>query len=76
MIWRTKFSQLLLLSSCLCYFDPVSSVSAQITPDNSLGNERSIVTPKAKVKRAVADLISGGAIRGNNLFHSFWFIGT
>jgi filamentous hemagglutinin family protein len=44
---------------------------AQITPDKSLGNEGSIVTPNATVKDALADLISGGAVRGNNLFHSF-----
>jgi filamentous hemagglutinin family protein len=46
-------------------------VSAQITPDHSLGNESSIVTPNVKVKDAPAELISGGAVRGNNLFHSF-----
>jgi filamentous hemagglutinin family protein len=46
-------------------------VCAQITPDNSLGSESSIVTPDVTVKNAVADFIEGGAIRGNNLFHSF-----
>jgi filamentous hemagglutinin family protein len=44
---------------------------AQIIPDKSLGNEGSIVTPNTTVKDALADLISGGAVRGNNLFHSF-----
>ena len=40
--------------------------SAQLTPDNTLGSENSIVTPQQ-----LRDLIQGGAIRGNALFHSF-----
>jgi filamentous hemagglutinin family protein len=36
---------------------------AQIVPDNTLGNERSHLTPQ--------DVIEGGATRGANLFHSF-----
>ncbi|NEO80796.1 S-layer family protein [Moorena sp. SIO4G3] len=43
----------------------------QITPDNSLGNESSVVTPNVNVRGALADLIEGGAIRESNLFHSF-----
>ena len=39
---------------------------AQLTPDNTLGSENSIVTPEQ-----LRDLIQGGAIRGNTLFHSF-----
>ncbi|MEO1185071.1 MAG: filamentous hemagglutinin N-terminal domain-containing protein, partial [Cyanobacteria bacterium J06636_27] len=39
---------------------------AQITPDDSLGSENSIVSPSGQV-----DLIEGGATRGSNLFHSF-----
>ena len=41
-------------------------VFAQLTPDNTLGTENSIVTPQL-----LRDLIQGGAIRGNALFHSF-----
>ena len=41
-------------------------VFAQLTPDNTLGAESSIVTPQQ-----LRDLIQGGAIRGNALFHSF-----
>jgi filamentous hemagglutinin family protein len=70
-MWHTNFVQKLLLFNCLFYFYPSSSVLAQITPDHSLGKESSIVTPDATVKDAVADLIKGGATRGNNLFHSF-----
>ncbi|NEO81582.1 filamentous hemagglutinin N-terminal domain-containing protein, partial [Moorena sp. SIO4G3] len=44
---------------------------AQITPDSTLGNENSQVTPNQTIRGAVADLIEGGAIRDSNLFHSF-----
>ena len=39
---------------------------AQITADDTLGSENSIVSPNGQV-----DLIEGGASRGSNLFHSF-----
>ncbi|MEH2106912.1 two-partner secretion domain-containing protein [Nostoc sp.] len=39
----------------------------QITPDNTLGSERSTVTPQNQL----VDRVDGGAIRGTNLFHSF-----
>ncbi|MBT9313782.1 two-partner secretion domain-containing protein [Leptothoe kymatousa] len=39
---------------------------AQIIPDDTLGNESSIV-----IKANETDRIDGGAIRGGNLFHSF-----
>jgi filamentous hemagglutinin family protein len=42
------------------------SVKAQLIPDNSLGKESSLVNPSIE-----RDLIEGGAIRNNNLFHSF-----
>ncbi|MBE9228797.1 filamentous hemagglutinin N-terminal domain-containing protein [Phormidium sp. LEGE 05292] len=38
-------------------------IQAQIIPDNTLGNERSHLTPN--------NVIEGGATRGPNLFHSF-----
>jgi filamentous hemagglutinin family protein len=41
--------------------------SAQIIPDETLGNEPSLVTP---IDEQV-DHLDGGAIRGSNLFHSF-----
>nr|WP_322719982.1 filamentous hemagglutinin N-terminal domain-containing protein [Nostoc sp. ChiQUE02]MDZ8233041.1 filamentous hemagglutinin N-terminal domain-containing protein [Nostoc sp. ChiQUE02] len=40
---------------------------AQLTPDNSLGKERSQVIPFDQKN----DIIDGGAARGINLFHSF-----
>lgn len=42
-------------------------VLAQIVPDNTLGEERSIVTSEGDS----SDRIEGGAARGANLFHSF-----
>ncbi|AOX03593.1 hypothetical protein BJP34_32910 [Moorena producens PAL-8-15-08-1] len=48
-----------------------SPTLGQITPDNTLGDENSIVTPNQTIRDAVADLIEGGAIRDSNLFHSF-----
>ncbi|MEH2169224.1 MAG: S-layer family protein [Nostoc sp.] len=44
---------------------------AQITPDGTLGNNSSIITPNVNIKGLPADRIDGGAIRGANLFHSF-----
>ncbi|MBE9106513.1 filamentous hemagglutinin N-terminal domain-containing protein [Nostoc cf. edaphicum LEGE 07299] len=44
---------------------------AQITPDGTLGDRSSKVTPNVNIKGLTADRIDGGAIRGANLFHSF-----
>jgi filamentous hemagglutinin family protein len=44
---------------------------AQIVPDQTLGKENSVVATNVLVKGALADLIEGGVIRDNNLFHSF-----
>ena len=46
------------------------SITAQIIPDNTLGNESSVVTPET-IKGIDSERISGGAVRGSNLFHSF-----
>ncbi|MFB2833233.1 filamentous hemagglutinin N-terminal domain-containing protein [Floridanema evergladense] len=43
---------------------------AQVVPDATLGNESSVVTPSV-IRDIPSDRINGGAIRGNNLFHSF-----
>jgi len=50
----------------LLFFLATKSVNAQLIPDSNLGKENSTV--KLKGDR---DLIEGGAIRDNNLFHSF-----
>jgi filamentous hemagglutinin family protein len=56
---------------CLTANLSASAVSAQIVQDDSLGAERSIVTPNVIIQGQPADLIQGGALRGANLFHSF-----
>jgi filamentous hemagglutinin family protein len=43
---------------------------AQVTPDNTLGAERSIVNSSTS-NGSLRQQIEGGAIRGANLFHSF-----
>jgi filamentous hemagglutinin family protein len=43
----------------------------QIIPDETLGNERSQLTPNVTINGQLADQIEAGARRGNNLFHSF-----
>ncbi|MBP5971802.1 filamentous hemagglutinin N-terminal domain-containing protein [Brasilonema sp. CT11] len=48
-----------------------NSASAQIVPDNTLGNEKSQVTNNPNIRGLPAQLIEGGAIRGVNLFQSF-----
>ena len=61
----------------LCLLTLAGSISlhlpatAQIIPDNSLGNESSIVVPNIEINGINSDRIDGGAIRGSNLFHSF-----
>ncbi|MDJ0533446.1 MAG: S-layer family protein [Xenococcaceae cyanobacterium MO_207.B15] len=45
----------------------MTQVTAQITPDSTLGVESSVVTPVDQLN----DQIQGGAARGGNLFHSF-----
>ena len=47
-------------------------ILAQITPDTSLGDESSVVTPGVEIKGETADRIDGGAIRDRSLFHSFF----
>lgn len=47
------------------------SAYAQIIPDNTLGSERSHLTPNTLIRGGNADQIDGGAVRGSSLFHSF-----
>lgn len=49
----------------------ISITQAQIEPDNTLGNENSQVIPDQTINGLPAELIEGGAQRGQNLFHSF-----
>ncbi len=44
---------------------------AQIKPDSTLGTESSTVSSNQTIKGVPSEFISGGAVRGSNLFHSF-----
>ena len=55
----------------LGWFSFLAPAQAQIIPDGSLGNENSRVVPNVEINGVTSDRISGGAIRGANLFHSF-----
>ncbi len=71
--WRAglgKFALAIALGSVTvpCWESMVSA--QQIIPDDTLGAESSVVTPD-NIKGIESDRISGGAVRGNNLFHSF-----
>lgn len=45
--------------------------AAQIVPDQTLGAENSVVTPNVNINDTPSTQIDGGAVRGENLFHSF-----
>jgi filamentous hemagglutinin family protein len=62
------FSSLFLYN--LVLFNSIPA-KAQITPDNTLGNEPSQINSNVLIKGSNADQINGGATRGINLFHSF-----
>lgn len=49
----------------------ISPVTAQISPDATLGGEHSVVTPNLTINGVLSDRVDGGAIRGGNLFQSF-----
>ncbi|PMB46716.1 hypothetical protein CEN41_05045 [Fischerella thermalis CCMEE 5330] len=51
-------------------FASITTATAQIIPDNSLGVESSTVNPDV-INGLQSDRVDGGAIRGSNLFHSF-----
>ena len=69
---RILFRRIFSLSLTLAYFGvDISGSIAQLQPDNSLGEENSVVTPNINIKGIESDRIDGGAQRGANLFHSF-----
>jgi filamentous hemagglutinin family protein len=59
-----------LCAAMLAWF-PGQTALAQLIPDNTLGNENSVLNNGAILGGEVTDLIEGGASRGSNLFHSF-----
>lgn len=49
----------------------MTPAQAQVVPDDSLGDESSILNRDATINGSTVDKIEGGAVRGSNLFHSF-----
>lgn len=73
-MFNLQFSKAFLRSISVVAVGGVFAISencakAQITPDSTLGAESSLVTPQTP--GSTVDVISGGATRGENLFHSF-----
>ncbi|NET04816.1 MAG: filamentous hemagglutinin N-terminal domain-containing protein [Symploca sp. SIO2B6] len=61
----------LMVSLCSFTVEPLNLAKAQILPDDTLGTtEMSVLTPEI-IGDFSAIQIEGGAIRGENLFHSF-----
>ena len=60
-------SALILFATLLSQTNSVFAQTNDIVPDNTLGAENSVVNPRD----ATSDSIEGGAVRGQNLFHSF-----
>ncbi len=77
--WRAWFKKLALALGGVTVPCWESMVLAQIIPDETLGAESSVVTPDNinGIESGLAEgealrvRISGGAVRGSNLFHSF-----
>lgn len=65
------FTILPLYFSLGCCGLSISPAIAQLLPDDTLGEENSVVTPNVNIKGIESDRIDGGAQRGGNLFHSF-----
>ncbi|MEL6439174.1 MAG: filamentous hemagglutinin N-terminal domain-containing protein [Cyanobacteria bacterium J06621_8] len=59
-------NKILLFCVCICTFFSIK-VNAQVIPDSTLGNESSTV----RSVDSLQNIIEGGAIRDDNLFHSF-----
>ncbi len=63
----SRFNSALIFAGWLLLPFPALS---QILPDNTLGGSPSQVLPET-INNLPSDRISGGAVRGSNLFHSF-----
>jgi filamentous hemagglutinin family protein len=66
--WSLKLLSSLAIAGTVVIFQ--HPTFAQVTPDNTLGVEKSIVTSNTN-NDSLRLQIEGGAIRGTNLFHSF-----
>ena len=71
-IFGRSFKLLPKITFALCPFDGflnfTPSALAQLTPDNTLGIDNSVMTPNQLINGINTDLIQGGAINDINLF--------
>jgi filamentous hemagglutinin family protein len=65
LVWRSLFLNSFVVSGVLSF--QCDRAFSQVTPDDTLGDESSVVN----TRDATNESIDGGAIRGQNLFHSF-----
>ncbi|MBC1238241.1 filamentous hemagglutinin N-terminal domain-containing protein [Nostoc sp. 2RC] len=68
---RTQLNLLGCVALQIFFFSNCVFAQSNIIPDNTLGSDRSLVTPLDNINNLPVDLINGGAVRGINLFHSF-----
>jgi filamentous hemagglutinin family protein len=68
--WRLGLAGTLSLSVAIGVGDRAHAQT--ITPDNTLGVESSAIVPDVVIRGIVSDQVDGGAVRGINLFHSFF----
>ncbi|WP_445636221.1 Filamentous hemagglutinin FhaB/tRNA nuclease CdiA-like TPS domain-containing protein [Nostoc sp. DSM 114161] len=68
---QTRFNLLGCVALQILFFSNCVFAQSNIIPDNTLGSDRSLVTPLDTTNNLPVDLIRGGAVRGVNLFHSF-----
>ena len=64
-VWRSFLLKSLVVGGILLF--QCARAFSQVTPDNTLRNESSVVNTRDET----SDSIDGGAVRGQNLFHSF-----
>ena len=74
--WKLRLASFISIGKALARVVVLSSITscsdfalAQVTPDTTLGAEQSVVTPDV-INSVPSHRIDGGAIRGDNLFHS------
>ena len=66
-VYSLHSSVLVLFATILSQTNSVLAQDSNIVPDDTLGAESSVVNPRDET----SDSIEGGALRGQNLFHSF-----
>jgi hypothetical protein len=67
--WQTALVSTVVVGGVLLGWPDSTAAQRRPIADQTLGNERSIVTPQDNIRGVPADRIEGGARRGNNLFH-------